>query len=71
MPAKRHDSNRIGDGERAMKDRPHDQAMAEMFRDDPSLAAQYLTEILRDGDLADLRAALRQGVAPSAKPDRD
>lgn len=43
-----------------MKDRPHDEAMAELFREDPAFATQYLNEILGDGDQADLLVALRQ-----------
>ena len=43
-----------------MKDRSHDEAMADMFRDDPEFAAHYLDEILRDGEQADLLVALRQ-----------
>ena len=43
-----------------MKDRSHDDAMAELFRDDPEFAAHYLDEILRDGEQADLLVALRQ-----------
>ena len=43
-----------------MKDRSHDEAMAELFRDDPEFAAHYLDEILRDGGQADLLMALRQ-----------
>ena len=46
--------------ERTMKDRSHDEAMAELFRDDPEFAAHYLDEILRDGEQADLLMALRQ-----------
>ena len=43
-----------------MKDRLHDEAMAELFRDDPEFAAHYLDEILREGEQADLLVALRQ-----------
>ena len=44
-----------------MKDRSHDEAMAELFRDDPQFAAEYLNELLwHDGELADLLVALRQ-----------
>ena len=31
-----------------MKDRSHDEAMAELFRDDVQFAAEYLNELLRD-----------------------
>ena len=41
-----------------MKDRAHDDAMAEMFRDDPGYAAQLLNSILEDGDQSGLLIAL-------------
>ena len=43
-----------------MKDRDHDEAMAELFKDDPAFAAEYLNQILQDGEPADLLVALRQ-----------
>ena len=43
-----------------MKDRAHDEAMAELFREDPAFAANYVDEVLNDGDQADLLIALRQ-----------
>lgn len=43
-----------------MKDRSHDQAMAEQFRADPAYAAELLAEVRRDGDPAELAATLRQ-----------
>src|SRR5438105_12762572 len=43
-----------------MKDRAHDDAMAEVFRDDPAFATQYLNTILEEGDQSDLLIALRQ-----------
>jgi len=43
-----------------MKDRSHDDVMAELFRDDPDFAAQYLNQLLQDGEPADLLVALRQ-----------
>jgi len=43
-----------------MKDRSHDEAMAELFRDDPQFAADYLNDLLQDGEPADLLVALRQ-----------
>lgn len=43
-----------------MKDRPHDEAMAEMYRDDPAYAVQLLNSILEDGDQSELLIALRQ-----------
>ena len=45
---------------KAMKDRPHDDAMAELYRSDPDYAAQLLSSILADGDQAELLIALRQ-----------
>ena len=43
-----------------MKDRDHDDAMAELFRDDPAFAADYLNQILQNGEPAELLVALRQ-----------
>ena len=43
-----------------MKDRSHDDAMAELFREDPAFAAEYLNQLLQDGEPADLMVALRQ-----------
>lgn len=43
-----------------MKDRAHDESMAELFREDPAFAAKYVDEVLNDGDQADLLIALRQ-----------
>lgn len=43
-----------------MKDRAHDEAMAELFREDAAFATQYLNNILEEGDQADLLIALRQ-----------
>lgn len=43
-----------------MKDRAHDESMAELFREDPAFAAKYLDDVLNDGDQADLLIALRQ-----------
>jgi len=43
-----------------MKDRSHDDTMAELFREDPVFAADYLSQLLRDGEPADLLVALRQ-----------
>jgi probable addiction module antidote protein len=44
----------------AMRDRPHDEAMAELFKGDPKLAADLLDDILADGDQGELLVALRQ-----------
>lgn len=43
-----------------MKDRSHDDAMAELFRDDPVAAAATLDAIFADGDQGELLATLRQ-----------
>ena len=43
-----------------MKDRTHDDAMAEMYRDDPAYAVQLLNNILEDGDQNEFLIALRQ-----------
>ena len=43
-----------------MKDRAHDESMAELFREDPAFAAQYLNDVLEEGDQADVLVALRQ-----------
>ncbi len=33
-----------------MKDRSHDEAMAELFRDDPQFAAKYFNALPQDGE---------------------
>ena len=43
-----------------MKVRTHDEAMAEVYREDPAYAFQLLNSILEDGDQAELLAVLRQ-----------
>jgi probable addiction module antidote protein len=43
-----------------MKDRTHDEAMAEVLRDDPAYAIQLLNSILEDGDQSELLITLRQ-----------
>jgi probable addiction module antidote protein len=42
--------------------RSHDEATAEMFREDPALAAAYLNDVLEDGDQAEVLVALRHIV---------
>jgi len=42
------------------KDRSHDDAMAEIFREDPAYAGELLNSILEDGDPCELLIALRQ-----------
>lgn len=41
-------------------DRPHDEAMAELYRDDPAFAIEVINSILEDGDQAELLITLRQ-----------
>ena len=43
-----------------MKSRPNDEAMAELYRDDPALALEVINGILEDGDQAELLIVLRQ-----------
>lgn len=43
-----------------MRSRPHDDAMAELYRDDPTLALEVVNGILEDGDQAELLIVLRQ-----------
>lgn len=43
-----------------MRSRPHDEAMAELYRSDPALALDVINGILEDGDQAELLAVLRQ-----------
>lgn len=43
-----------------MKDRSHDEAMAELFKENPAEALELLNAILEDGDQAELLIALRQ-----------
>ncbi|EOI7009140.1 hypothetical protein ACMVLV_004646 [Salmonella enterica subsp. enterica serovar Kentucky] len=50
-----------------MKDRPHDDAMAEVYRNDPELAAAVLSAVEADGDPAEL-AIVRRQLAMAASP---
>jgi probable addiction module antidote protein len=43
-----------------MKDRTHDEAMAEAYREDPTYAVRLLNSILEDGDQGEFLIALRQ-----------
>ncbi len=43
-----------------MRGRPHDDAMAEVFHNDPAYAVVMLNAILEDGDQGELLIALRQ-----------
>ena len=51
---------KTGKGEPTMKDRTHDEAMAELYREDPAYVLQLLNSILEDGDQSELLIALRQ-----------
>lgn len=43
-----------------MRDRTRDEAMAELFRQDPAYAMELLNSILEDGEQGELLIALRQ-----------
>jgi probable addiction module antidote protein len=43
-----------------MRDRTHDEAMAELFQEDPAYAVELLNSILEDGEHGELLIALRQ-----------
>jgi probable addiction module antidote protein len=43
-----------------MRDRAHDEAMAELFQQDPAYALELLNSILEDGEQSELLIALRQ-----------
>lgn len=53
-----------------MKDRPHDDLMAEQFHSDPTYAAELLNEVRRDGDSAELAIVLRQ-MATASRQDEE
>lgn len=53
-------TGKTGKRGQAMKDRNHDEAMAELLRDDPAYAVQLLNSILEDGDQRELLITLRQ-----------
>jgi len=48
-----------GEG-RTMKSKPHDVAMAELYRKKPDLAIEVINSILEDGDQGELLIVLRQ-----------
>lgn len=48
-----------GNFEATMRSRPHDEAMAELYRSDPALALEVINGILEDGDQAELLTVLR------------
>lgn len=43
-----------------MKSKPNDEAMAELYREDPAFALDVINSILEDGDQAELLIVLRQ-----------
>ena len=43
-----------------MRDKTHDEAMAELFKKDPAYAVEVLNSILEDGAQGELLIALRQ-----------
>lgn len=43
-----------------MRSKPHDEAMAELYRNDPALALEVINSILADGEQAELLIVLRQ-----------
>src|SRR5260363_307162 len=53
-------TGKIGKGDRRMSDRLHEEAVAEVDRNDPAYALQFLNSIVEDGDQSELLIALRQ-----------
>lgn len=45
-----------------MKDRPHDDVVAQVFRENPAYAVEILNTILEQGDQDELLIALRQMI---------
>ncbi len=43
-----------------MKSKPNDEAMAQLYRDDPAFALEVINGMLEDGDQAELLIVLRQ-----------
>jgi probable addiction module antidote protein len=43
-----------------MRDKTHDESMAEIFKEDPAYAVEMLNAILEDGEQGELLIALRQ-----------
>lgn len=52
-----------------MKDRSHDEAMAELFEADQSYTAELLAEVVRDGNADELAILERQLWAAAATMD--
>jgi len=53
-----------------MKERTHDEVMAELFREDPAYACELLTELRRNGD-SDEQAILLRQLAKAFRQDED
>ena len=49
-------------GDRMTRSRPHDDAMAELYRSDPALALEVIQGIVADGDHTELPSVLRQAA---------
>lgn len=43
-----------------MRSRPHDAAMADLYRSDPAFAIEVINDILKDGEQVELLTVLRQ-----------
>ncbi|WP_122221543.1 hypothetical protein [Pseudomonas syringae group genomosp. 3] len=50
-----------------MKDKPHDEAMVDYFRAEPSYAAELLAQVCNDGNQAEVAIVLRQVTAAFGK----
>ena len=50
-----------------MKDRSHDEAMAELFEEGPAFAAEYMAQLQRDGESGDSEVAKRQMALAQGK----
>lgn len=53
-----------------MKDRTHDEAMAEQFHADSAYATELLSEVRRNGDSAELAILLRQMAKAFGQDER-
>lgn len=54
-----------------MRDRQHDEAMSEQLRSGPTYALQLLSEVLREGSLAEVTILLRQLAVAFPARDQD
>jgi probable addiction module antidote protein len=45
---------------KTLRDKPHDQSMAELYQQDPAYAVKMLNSIFEDGEQGELLIALRQ-----------